>query len=177
MSSKTRMSYSQSRGQKYYNRRNRPIDVSKNLYGVLEINKDLASRVHKVQVRIPKIISKKELMLKEKHNPSLPYKEVIHELPKYMEWTVIKNNRIVTPKQETNEEYEENEFALAEDYDREQHDDDFVDQREDYDYEYDEDIEYENDNAFVYDKTKKWGDYSDDEYDDRYYDDGDDCYV
>lgn len=175
MSSKTRMSYSQSRGQKY--RRNRSIDVSKNLYGVLEINNGLASRVHKVQMRIPKIISKKELMLKEKHNPSLPYKEVIHDLPKYMEWTVIKNNRVTTPIDKTIGEYEENEFALPEDYDREQREDDFVDQREDYDYEYDEDIEHEDDNVFVYDKTKKWGDYSDDEYDERYYDDGDDCYV
>lgn len=162
----------------YSSRYNRPINVSKNLYGILEINKELASRVHKVQVRIPKIISKKELMLKEKHNPSLPYKEVIHELPKYMEWTVIKNNRIATPKQETIGEYEVNDFALAEDYDREHYDDDFVDQREDYDYEYDQDIEHENDkNAFVYDKTKKWGDYSDDEYDEQYHDDRDDCYV
>lgn len=75
---------------------------------------------------VPRIYSKKELQMKEKYQPSLPYKSVISTLPKHMKWQLpvsvytmsspVDGSYIET--MDTSVPFDDNYDPLPEDFDR-----------------------------------------------------------
>ena len=75
---------------------------------------------------VPRIYSKKELQMREKHRPSLPYRNVISTLPKHLTWQLPVSthslsssvNRSSVESTDTSELFDDNYDPLPEDFDR-----------------------------------------------------------
>jgi hypothetical protein len=151
------------------NRHNSPA----NMFGILSETPRYEQMAKKKF--IPRIYSKKELQLREKHHPSLPYKKVISTLPKHLKWklpigtvrtvhsddSLIGVNGSVEPVT-----FDDHYDPLPEDFDR-WHYMDKMDEMDEMDEikepEYDEEYQYECDQE--YDEYDKYDKYENDYFD------------